>query len=174
MGKVPDPLDLPSGGRATFGDPDHLFKAGHFRRLSAIFMPEGDGTVAIPRDLGATDAVIDLANLMAESLVTSWSVSYLDDAPIPRTNPAILAELSWPDLRAIGNHTIATALELAGIEVRRADGEPADPKGMTSDAPSASSGATLDTGSNPSSPAIPPPAEYVTPEMLSSLTSPTP
>lgn len=169
MGKTLDPLDLPSGGRVMFGDPDTLFKARHFRRLAAIFMPREDGTVAIPRDFGNADAVIELAAVMAEALVTSWTVPYLADRPIPAKDPTALEDLSWPDLRAIGAHTIPAALGLAGVEVRTPDGDPADPKGP----PSTSNGSTPGTGSKPSSAAAQAPVEFVTPAQVSSLISPT-
>lgn len=174
MGRVLDPLDLPSGGKVIFGDPDVLFKAGHYRRLSAIFIPQDDGTIEIPRVFDNAGSVIGVASIMAESLITSWTVPYLADAPIPAKDPAVLDQLSWPDLRAIGSHAITTALDLAGIEVRKKSGEPDDPKGQPSEPPNASSGATPGTGSNPSSAPTALPAEYVTPEQLSSLTSPTP
>lgn len=174
MGKVLDPLDLPSGGKVQFGNPDHLFLGSHFRRLAAIFMPDDDGKVNISRSLSSTDEVLELADIMAESLITWWTLPYMVDAPIPAKDPAVLDRVSWPDKRAIGNYTIGTALELAGIEVRKADGESTDPKGTPSGAPSGSNGVTPGTGSNPSSEPTPPPAEFVTPETLSSLTSPTP
>ena len=89
-----EPLELPSGGKVLFGDPDDLL-GRDYKRLRACI-----GTV----DTRMAVVVNEMCGVAAECLVTSWDVPYIQAAKLPRHDPRILDRLRINDLRALYEH----------------------------------------------------------------------
>lgn len=79
-------LALPSGGWVVFRDPMEL--RAKDRRVVQRAIMDPDRKIASALDI--TDGAICM-------LVESWTLPYLPGAPLPRTNPEILGELSIAD-----------------------------------------------------------------------------
>lgn len=79
-------LTLPSGGWVVLRDPMELRAKDRRVVQRAILDPD----LKIASALDITDGAICM-------LVESWTLPYLPDAPLPRTNPGILGELSIAD-----------------------------------------------------------------------------
>lgn len=83
-------LELPSGGWAVLRDPMEL--RGRDRREVQRAIMDPDRKIASALDI--TDGAICM-------LVESWSLPYLPNAPLPRTNPEVLGDLSIQDQMAL-------------------------------------------------------------------------
>jgi len=162
---IPDPLDLPSGGRVFFRDSAVHFKRGHHKRLATVFETREDGSVLFSVRSQESWAMTDV---MAEALVESWAGTrvgvpwYLDGRPIPGEDPSVMADVSAPDLAALGAHLAPLALETLGLTLSRGKD---DDEGKAEPPSAASNGSTPISGSEASTPRATPavvPVDLVT------------
>lgn len=93
-----DRLNLPSGGWVDFHDPNIAIRGKHTHLLIQAAETDDDGNAKV-----TGDTIYGWAEIIAEPLISGWSVPYDPGLPLPTRTNHTLEELSFPDSRAVND-----------------------------------------------------------------------
>lgn len=99
-----DRLELPSGGWVDFHDPNTAIRGKHVKALINIGDADAEGKIPITGDL-----VFQWAEIVAEPLLSAWSVPYDPALPLPTRSNHTIEDLSAQDSRTLQEVLYAVA-----------------------------------------------------------------
>lgn len=104
MAGAPQRHALPSGGWVDLMDIGEI-RADHRKQAAAAAAAamtfDGDGKVGDFNGAAAVTAGFDAGEAVARAMVVAWELPYLQHAPLPSTQPALLGQLTLDDYDAL-------------------------------------------------------------------------